>query len=124
MTALYLSHLHCANTWTETSGNLVMEYSLETVGMKFNNTCLVFTILNASIYLHVCVFPVKIIHLHFSYACMKYLMTPYRNSDTPSKERYNRAHCRTRVAVEMAFGSWKRRFGILHGEVYITCTLY
>ncbi|XP_052788842.1 putative nuclease HARBI1 [Mya arenaria] len=44
------------------------------------------------------------------------MMTPYRVADTQQKISFNRAHSRTRVAVEMAFGRWKHRFGILHGE--------
>ena len=63
------------------------------------------------------IFTVTFIAFHFRYACSKYLLTPYRNTDTPAKERYNEALCRTRVCVEMTFGRWKRRFGILHGEV-------
>ncbi|XP_052809509.1 putative nuclease HARBI1 [Mya arenaria] len=53
------------------------------------------------------------------YACSRVMMTPYRVADTQQKINFNRAHSRTRVAVEMAFGRWKRRFGILHGEVNI-----
>ncbi|XP_052815271.1 putative nuclease HARBI1 [Mya arenaria] len=51
------------------------------------------------------------------YACSRVMMTPYRVADTQQKINFNRAHSRTRVAVEMAFGRWKRRFGILHGEL-------
>ncbi|XP_052809183.1 putative nuclease HARBI1 [Mya arenaria] len=51
------------------------------------------------------------------YACARYLLTPFRTADTDRKAAYNRAHCRTRVIVESTFGRWKRRFGILHGEV-------
>ena len=51
------------------------------------------------------------------YACSRFLMTPYRVADTPQRMAFNRALCRTRVHIECTFGRWKRRFGILHGEV-------
>ena len=51
------------------------------------------------------------------YACKPYLMTPYLNPTTPKQEDYNKAHVHTRVAIEQAFGWWKRRFHVLHSEV-------
>lgn len=54
---------------------------------------------------------------NFRYACMPYMMTPYRVADTAAKQRFNTAHCRARVLIEMTFGRWKRRFSILHSEV-------
>ncbi|XP_052761808.1 putative nuclease HARBI1 [Mya arenaria] len=51
------------------------------------------------------------------YAYARYLLTPFRTADTDRKAAYNRAHCRTCVIVESTFGRWKKRFGILHGEV-------
>ena len=41
-------------------------------------------------------------------------MTPFGNPSTPSEERYNRSHTRTRVVVEQAFGIVKSRFRSLH----------
>ncbi|XP_052818457.1 putative nuclease HARBI1 [Mya arenaria] len=51
------------------------------------------------------------------YACSRYLMTPYRVADTNQTTNFNRGLCRTRVLIECTFGRWKRRFGILHGEL-------
>ena len=51
------------------------------------------------------------------YPCKPYLMTPYFNPSTAQQEAFNRAHVRTRLAVEQAFGWWKRRFHVLHGEI-------
>lgn len=51
------------------------------------------------------------------YACKPYLLTPYMRPSDDSQERYNSAHCRTRVTIERAFGWWKRRFHCLHGEL-------
>jgi len=41
-------------------------------------------------------------------------MTPFRGQpEEQSKKDYNKAHCRTRVFIEQAFGIMKRRFAIL-----------
>ncbi|XP_052260338.1 putative nuclease HARBI1 [Dreissena polymorpha] len=48
------------------------------------------------------------------YGCKRYLMTPYQNTDSPCKERFNISLCRTRVVIEQAFGVLKRRFPCLH----------
>lgn len=41
-------------------------------------------------------------------------MTPVTNPATPAEMAYNRAHIRTRVVVEQAFGVLKSRFRCLH----------
>lgn len=51
------------------------------------------------------------------YACKPYLQTPYLRPSNDSQERFNSAHCKTRVTIERAFGWWKRRFHCLHGEL-------
>lgn len=51
------------------------------------------------------------------YACKPFLMTPYPNPVTNQQEDFNKAHTRTRVAIEQAFGWWKRRFHLLHSEI-------
>ncbi|XP_046547254.1 putative nuclease HARBI1 [Haliotis rubra] len=72
------------------------------------------------------------------YACRPWLLTPKVNPTTPSEERYNTAHCRTRNTVERAFGLLKSRFRCLHKSggclpfnpkkchqvVYATCQLH
>ena len=50
------------------------------------------------------------------YPCKPYLITPYPNPINAKQEAFNRAHCKTRVAVEQTFGRWKRRFHLLHSE--------
>ena len=61
------------------------------------------------------------------YPCKPYLMTPYLNPTTAKQETYNKAHTGTRLAIEQAFGWWKRRFHLLHSEVRMnpekTCQL-
>ncbi|KAK4883255.1 hypothetical protein RN001_006574 [Aquatica leii] len=44
------------------------------------------------------------------YASSRYLLTPVLNPTTPSEERYNRAHIRTRNLVERLFGYMKNKF--------------
>ncbi|XP_033754693.1 putative nuclease HARBI1 [Pecten maximus] len=51
------------------------------------------------------------------YACQKYLLTLYLRPATIQQDRYNECHKRTRTRIERAFGVWKRRFHVLHGEI-------
>lgn len=48
------------------------------------------------------------------YPCKPFLMTPYPNTANAKEEAFNKAHCKTRVAIEQTFGRWKRRFHLLH----------
>jgi hypothetical protein len=54
-------------------------------------------------------------------------MTPYMRPNSPSEEKYNVAHKRTRVIIEQAFGRWKKRFGVLHSRIRMSpdrvCTI-
>ena len=50
------------------------------------------------------------------YSCKPFLMTPYPNLANAKQEAFNKAHCKTRVAIEQTFGRWKRRFHLLHSE--------
>ena len=56
-----------------------------------------------------------------------YPCKPYLNPTTTKEEAFNKAHTCTRVAIEQAFGWWKRRFHLLHSEVRMspekTCQL-
>ncbi|XP_061188486.1 putative nuclease HARBI1 [Saccostrea echinata] len=54
------------------------------------------------------------------YALKTYLMTPYLNPAADFMQRYNNAHCRTRVLIEQTFGILKRRFSCLHTELRLT----
>lgn len=44
------------------------------------------------------------------YGLKRYLMTPKLNPSTVAEENYNKAHSRTRMVVERAFGIAKSRF--------------
>lgn len=61
------------------------------------------------------------------YPCKPFLMTPYPNTANAKEEAFNKAHCKTRVAIEQTFGRWKRRFHLLHSECRMkpekVCTL-
>ena len=47
------------------------------------------------------------------YPLRDYIMTPFNTPATPTEERFNNAHTRTRNVVERAFGVLKSRFGYL-----------
>ena len=47
------------------------------------------------------------------YACLPYLLTPFRNPASLAQRRYNSAHRRSGITVERMFGLWKRRFPCL-----------
>jgi len=51
------------------------------------------------------------------YGCTPYLLTPYNAPQSPSEERFNRAHKTTRCIIERTFGILKRRFHCLHTEL-------
>ena len=44
------------------------------------------------------------------YGCTHYLLTPFRNLQTPGQQRYNHHQIRCRIIVEKAFGIYKIRF--------------
>ena len=47
------------------------------------------------------------------YPCLRYLLTPLLNPQTPAELRYNASHAKARNIVERTFGVWKRRFPCL-----------
>ena len=53
------------------------------------------------------------------YGCAPWLMTPYRNPDTPQQRSYNRVLTAERVIIERCFGQLKRRFPSLHYGVRV-----
>ncbi|KAF4147248.1 DDE superfamily endonuclease [Phytophthora infestans] len=61
--------------------------------------------------------------MHFTgdagYALRSYMLTPFAHSqrDNPVINKFNKAHSRTRIPVEMAFGTLKGRFQILRREL-------
>ena len=60
------------------------------------------------------------------YPCTKFLMTPYTQPESPSQEKFNRAH-KTCCVFERSFGLLKCRFHILHSEIRMSpdrvCTI-
>jgi len=52
------------------------------------------------------------------YPLRPFFMTPFLRRDTDAMKRYQAAHSRTRACIERAFGRLKRRFHVLHSEVY------
>ena len=46
------------------------------------------------------------------------MMTPFQATDSVAKERYQQAQTRTRAVIERSFGILKRRFAVLHSEVF------
>nr|CAH0108003.1 unnamed protein product [Daphnia galeata] len=51
------------------------------------------------------------------YACTPFLLTPYSQPEGRAEERFNTAHKNTRNTIERIFGTVKRRFHCLHGEI-------
>ncbi|KAJ4933812.1 hypothetical protein JOQ06_006621 [Pogonophryne albipinna] len=49
------------------------------------------------------------------YACQPFLMTLYPDPDEGPQTRFNVAHAKTRVKIEMTFGLLKARFTCLRG---------
>jgi hypothetical protein len=47
------------------------------------------------------------------YPCKQYLMTPFSYPSTPSEEKFNKCHAKTRVLIEQTFGILKKRFACL-----------
>ncbi|CAH2089007.1 unnamed protein product [Euphydryas editha] len=47
------------------------------------------------------------------YPYKPYLLTPLLNPNTPSEQRYNEAHIKTRNTIEIYIGVWKIRFPVL-----------
>ena len=56
------------------------------------------------------------------YPCKPYLLTPISNPCSPSEERYNASHVRTRTIVERCFGEWKGMFRALKNGMQISLT--
>ena len=54
------------------------------------------------------------------YALKSYSLTPYLNPIEPHIQRFNTAHCRTRVLIKRTFGILKRKFSSLHTEVRLS----
>ena len=54
------------------------------------------------------------------YPCKQYLMTPFPYPSTPSEEKFNKCHAKTRVLIEQTFGILKRRFACLHSGLRTT----
>ncbi|XP_019699684.1 putative nuclease HARBI1 [Harpegnathos saltator] len=54
------------------------------------------------------------------YPCRPYLLTPFLNPRTPTEDRYNRAHIRTRLTIEKIFGEWKGMFRGLRNDMQIS----
>lgn len=50
------------------------------------------------------------------YGVIPWLMTPFRNPDTPAEQSYNRLH-KERIIIERCFGQLKQRFPILHHKI-------
>lgn len=54
------------------------------------------------------------------YAIAPWLMTPYRNPQTPTEIYYNEQHARNRVIIERCFGQVKKRFPVLMNEIRVS----
>uniref|UniRef100_A0A915IJ01 DDE Tnp4 domain-containing protein n=1 Tax=Romanomermis culicivorax TaxID=13658 RepID=A0A915IJ01_ROMCU len=48
------------------------------------------------------------------YFCRPWLMTSLCDPQSDAKNRYNRAHKKTRMLIEQTFGRWERRFYYMH----------
>ena len=61
------------------------------------------------------------------YPCKSFIITPYPNPASAKQEAFNKAHCKTRVAIKQTFGQWKQRVHLLHSECWMkpekVCTL-
>ncbi|XP_058840786.1 putative nuclease HARBI1 [Topomyia yanbarensis] len=53
------------------------------------------------------------------YGIAPWVMTPYRNPNTPQQQRYNKIHSSERVIIERVFGQVKRRFPFLQSKVRV-----
>ena len=53
------------------------------------------------------------------YGIMPWLLTPFKNPDTPEEKLYNKVFTKERVIIERCFGQLKRRFPILHYKVRV-----
>ena len=52
------------------------------------------------------------------YPCRPFIMTPYLHPANDNQRSYRRHHSISRCVIECTFGRWKRRFHVLHSEVY------
>lgn len=51
------------------------------------------------------------------YACSTWILTPFLSPVGEAQIRYNNSHKKTRCVIERCFGTWKRRFHVLHSEI-------
>jgi hypothetical protein len=54
------------------------------------------------------------------YAIAPWLMTPYRNPQTPVENYFNEQHATNRIIIERCFGQVKKRFPILMNEIRVS----
>jgi hypothetical protein len=53
------------------------------------------------------------------YGITPWLLTPYKNPQTPAEVHFNKVYAHERVIIERCFGQVKRRFPILHYKVRV-----